>query len=162
MLLSTATAGLRPGGFKVEPEWQGETAFVICGGLSVELADLETLRGRKVVVINSSVYTVPWADILFFADYEMWGIEHRAAVKAFQGCAISASWGDVHCDYIKFMRRPKPAETPAGLSSDPSSVFVRHTSVRGAINLLCHLGVKTIVTVGLDGGPDASGRTHHT
>jgi hypothetical protein len=40
-------------------------------------------------------------------------------------------------------------------------VFVRHTSARGAINVLCHLGVARIIALGLDGGPDAKGRTHH-
>jgi hypothetical protein len=155
------TAGARAGGLSsVEPEWSGETAFLVCGGSSVKLADLDTLRGRRVVVVNSSVYRVPWADILFFGD-ERWELENRHAVKAFRGRVISASYGDVHCSYIEFLRRPRPAETPAGLSGDRASVWLRHTSVRGAINLLCHLGVKRIVTLGLDGGPDAAGQTHH-
>lgn len=161
MLLSTATAGPRPGGFiSIAPEWHGETAFLICGGSSVKLADMEMLRDRRVVVVNSSVYRVPWADILFFGD-ERWELENRHAVKAFRGRVISASYGDVHCSYIQFLRRPRPADTPAGLAGDPASVWLRHTSVRGAINLLCHLGVKRIVTLGLDGGPDAAGQTHH-
>jgi hypothetical protein len=122
--------------------------------------DAELLRGRRVVVVNSSLYRVPFADILFFAD-ERWEMNNRGAVKAFAGRVISASYGDVHCDHISFLRRPRPSETPAGLSSDPTQVYLRHTSVRGAINLLCHLGVRRIVTLGLDGGPDASGRTHH-
>lgn len=159
---STATVGVRAGGFiSIDREWEGKTAFLICGGMSVNLANLETLRGRRVVVVNSAVYTAPWADILFFADYETWGGDHKTAVKSFEGRRISASWGSVHCEYIEFLRRPKPADVPPGLSSDPGEVFVRHTSARGAINLLCHLGVKTIVTLGLDGGPDASGKTHH-
>lgn len=31
---------------------------------------------------------------------------------------------------------------------------MHHTSARGAINILCHLGVKRIIALGLDGKPD--------
>lgn len=144
----------------VSPEWSGETAFLISGGPSVADQNVELLRDRKVIVVNSSCHRVPWADILFFGD-ERWELNNRAAVKAFQGRVISASYGNVHCDYIQFLWRPQPGDTPDGLSDDPSKVFLRHTSVRGAINLLVHLGVKTIVTMGLDGGPNTQGQTHH-
>jgi hypothetical protein len=147
----------RPGGFiTMSREWEGEDAFLICGGASFKSVDVELLRGRRTVVINSSVYAVPFAKILFFAD-ERWELNNRAAVKAFEGRVISASYGDVHCDYISFLRRPTPSKTPAGLSSDPGEVYLRHTSARGAINMLCHMGVRRIVTLGLDGG----GASHH-
>lgn len=160
---STATAGVRAGGFiSIDREWEGETAFLICGGPSVASQDIDALRGptRRIMVVNSSVYLVPWADFLFFGD-ERWEVENRSAVKTFPGRVLSSSYGNVHCSYIDFLRRPKPSETPAGLSPDPSEAWLRHTSVRGAINVLCHLGVSTIVTLGLDGGPDAAGRIHH-
>ncbi len=164
MSLSTATAGPLvhpgPGGLSIAREWEGETAFLICGGPSAASQPIDALRGRRVMVVNSSVYRVPWADILFFGD-ERWEMNNREAVKAFLGRVLSSSYGNVDCPYIEFLRRPKPSDTPAGLSSDPSEAWLRHTSVRGAINVLCHLGVKTIVTIGLDGGPDASGKTHH-
>lgn len=161
MLLSTATAGPRPGGFvSIAPDWRGETAFLICGGPSFAAVDVERLRGQRVVVVNSSVHAVPFADILFFGD-ERWELENRAAVKAFAGRVLSSSYGSVHCPYIEFLRRPRPGDCPPGLSSDPSEAWMRHTSVRGAINVLCHLGVASIITLGLDGGPDAAGRLHH-
>lgn len=160
-MLAPNTAGRRPGGFiSIAREWEGEDAFLVCGGPSFASVDVELLRSRRVIAVNSSVHSVPFADILFFAD-ERWEINNRAAVKAFKGRAVSASYGDVHCDYISFLRRPRPSETPAGLSMDPTQVYLRHTSVRGAINLLCHLGVRRIVTLGLDGGPDPNGRAHH-
>jgi hypothetical protein len=160
-MLSPVPAAPRGGGFvSITQDWEGEDAFLICGGPSFTAVDPELLRGRRTVVVNSSLYSVPFADILFYAD-ERWEMNNRAAVKAFAGRVISASHGDVHCSYVQFLRRPRPSETPDGLSGDPSKVFLRHTSVRGAINLLCHLGVKRIVTLGLDGGPDSSGRTHH-
>lgn len=160
-MLAPATAGPRPGGFvSIDREWEGETAFLICGGPSVASQNIEALRGRRVMAVNSSCYRAPFADILFFGD-ERWEMENRSAVKTFPGRVLSSSYGNVHCSYIEFLRRPKPSETPAGLSFDPSEAWLRHTSVRGAINVLCHLGVTEIVTLGLDGGPDATGRTHH-
>ena len=150
-----------PGGFvTLGPDWAGQSAFIICGGPSVAGQDIDTLRGRLVVVVNSSVYVAPWADILFFGD-ERWELKHRAAVKSFKGRVLSSSYGSVHCNYIEFLKRPKPGDCPAGLSDDPSQAWMRFTSVRGAINVLCHYGVKRIVTLGLDGGPDATGKTHH-
>lgn len=161
-MLQTATAGLRSGGFtSIEREWEGETAFLIAGGPSVNSQNVEALRGRRVIVVNSSVYLVPWADILFFGDYETWGDTNRAAVKSFAGRVLSSAYGDVHCDYIEFLRRPSPKNCPPGLSQNPSEAWMRHTSARGAINILCHLGVRTIVGLGLDGGPNATGKTHH-
>lgn len=141
-------------------DWADETAFVICGGPSVTGQNIDTLRGRRVIVVNSSVYVAPWADVLFFGD-ERWELANRSAVKSFKGRVLSSSYGSVHCAYIEFLRRPRPGDCPAGLSFDPCEAWMRFTSVRGAINILCHLGVKKIVTVGLDGGPDASGKTHH-
>jgi hypothetical protein len=156
-----ATAGLRPGGFvTIAPEWKGETAFLICGGMSFAGVDAEMLRGRRVIVVNSSVYTVPWADVLFYGD-ERWELENRSAVKAFAGRVISSTYGNQHCNYVQFLSRPRPADTPPGLSANPSEAWMHHTSARGAINVLCHLGVSKIVTAGLDGGPDADGKTHH-
>jgi hypothetical protein len=161
-MLSRSPAGLRPGGYvSIAPEWAGETAFLVCGGPSFAAVDPEeVLRGRRVMAVNSSCYSVPFADILFFGD-ERWELENRSAVKTFPGRVLSSTYGTQHCNYIEFLHRPRPSDVPVGLSDDPSEAWLRHTSVRGAINVLCHLGVKRIVTLGLDGGPDISGKTHH-
>lgn len=51
-----------------EPLFKGETVFcVACGpSLSDDIAD--NLRGRRVIAVNSAVYKVPQADVLFFTD----------------------------------------------------------------------------------------------
>lgn len=156
------TAGARADGFwTVTPEWQGETAFLVCGGPSVLDQNIEALRGRRVMVVNSSCYRIPWADILFFGD-ERWGREYSEAVNAFMGCVVSVRETPLKHPKISYLYRPPgPSKLPDGLCSDPGQVWFWHTSVRGAINLLCHLGVKTIVTLGLDGGPDSKGRLYH-
>jgi hypothetical protein len=160
-MLSPVSAGPRPGGFiSIAPEWKDETAFLVCGGPSFSSVDPAALRGRRVGVVNSSLYRVPFADILFFGDAR-WELNNREAVKAFRGRVISSSYDSGQCAHVDYLRRPRPSETPPGLSDDRSEAWMRHTSVRGAINVLCHLGVSRIVTLGLDGGPDTSGKTHH-
>jgi hypothetical protein len=78
--------------WSVPREWPGETAFIIAGGPSVLGQDLELLRDRRVIAINSSVYKVPWADILYFGDWRWWHEpENAAAVENFRGRAVTVS-----------------------------------------------------------------------
>ena len=76
----------------VPREWEGETVFIVGGGPSVLGVDLEVLRGRRVIVINSSVYAVPWADFLYFGDWRWWNEpENQAAVASFAGRVVTVS-----------------------------------------------------------------------
>src|SRR5215831_6985912 len=77
---------------RIEAEWATETAFIIAGGPSVLNYDLEMLRGRNVIVINSSIHAVPWANFLYFGDWRWWNEpENRAAVECFPGRVITTS-----------------------------------------------------------------------
>src|SRR6266404_2056010 len=108
-------AGARADGFwTVTPEWQGETAFLICGGPSVLDQNIDLLRGRKVMVVNSSCYRIPWADILFFGD-ERWGREYSEAVDAFRGRVVSVRETPLKHEKISYLYRPnKPSTLPQG------------------------------------------------
>ena len=78
--------------YPVPREWPGETVFIVGGGPSVLGVDLEALRGRRVIAINSSVYAVPWADILYFGDWRWWHEpENKAAVASFPGRVVTTS-----------------------------------------------------------------------
>ena len=75
--------------WSVPREWPRQTAFIVCGGPSVLGQNLELLRGRNVIVINSSVYAVPWADYLYFGDWRWWNEdENRAAVARFAAASV--------------------------------------------------------------------------
>jgi hypothetical protein len=143
--------------WRCEPDWQGETAFIIAGGPSVKTQNLELLTGRKVIVINSSVYIYPKADILFFGDSRWYRdcAENRAAVQAFQGLVVTTS---------SLVKVPKVKNAlkvnPPGLSQDRRALMIKRTSLTGAINLAVHLGVKSIVLLGADGRAH-NGATHH-
>ena len=143
--------------WSVPREWPGETVFVIGGGPSVLGQDLDPLRGRRVIVINSSVYAVPWADILFFGDWRWWE-DNRAAVTGFPGRVVTTSCM-VPDRKVLVCRKTNPP----GLALERNSLMQRRTSLTAATNLAAHLVGPggTIVWLGADGRIAADGRTHH-
>lgn len=158
------------GYWKIEPEWRGETVFIIAGGSSVLQQNLSLLVGRRVVVVNSSYEIYPAADILFFGD-RRWYYDHftRPAFIAFQGRKVTCCAAD--------RPRPKPGllrlkrATPArdlktgaygpGFAHDPSTVVSNRTNLQGAMNMTAHLGVARIVLLGADMCRGEGGRSHH-
>lgn len=146
--------------WSVPREWQGETAFLVGGGPSVLELDLELLRGRRVIAINSSYASVPFADFLAFGDLRWWQ-EHRLPLGHFQGRVVT--WRNTPCQLKNADREILTLERqlPPGLAILPTRVVFRRTSYSSAINLAVHLGASTIVALGLDGKPARDGRTHH-
>jgi hypothetical protein len=145
--------------WSVPREWAGETAFIVGGGPSVLGQDLELLHGRNVIVINSSVYKVPWADFLYFGDWRWWNeLENRAAVANFRGRIVTVS---------RLVRDQKVltcrTANPPGLELQQDSLMQKWTSLTAATNLAAHLvgSGGTIVWLGADGRVAADGRSHH-
>ena len=139
-------------------EWPGECVFIIGGGPSVLEQDLERLRGRRVIVINSSVFAVPWADILYFGDWRWWNEQdNRAAVASFQGRVVTTS-RLVSDPKVKVCKKTNPP----GLAFARDSLMQKWTSLTAATNLAVHLvgpgGM--IVWLGADGKITPE-RTHH-
>jgi len=145
--------------WSVPQEWPGATVFIVCGGPSVLGQDLEALRGRRVIVINSSVYKVPWADFLYFGDWRWWHEdENRAAVESFRGRAVTVS---------RLVSESKAlvcrCAKPPGLAWERDSLMQKFTSLTAATNLAAHLigSGGSIVWLGADGKLAADGRQHH-
>lgn len=146
--------------WSVPREWEGETVFIIGGGPSVLGQDLEALRGRRVIVINSSVYAVPWADFLYFGDWRWWNEpENRAAVANFRGRVVTTSRLVSEDKKVLVCRCTKPP----GLALAHDSLMQKWTSLTAATNLAVHLigSGGTIVWLGADGKTAADGRTWH-
>ena len=145
--------------WSVPREWPGDTAFIVGGGPSVLQQNLELLRGRHVIAINSSVYAVPWANFLFFGDWRWWNEdENRAAVASFRGRAVTTS--QLVSDSKALTCR---CARPPGLALAHDSLMQKWTSLTAATNLAAHLVGPggTIVWLGADGRIAADGRTHH-
>lgn len=51
-----------------EPLFKGESVFCVACGPSLTPAIAAKLKGRRVIAVNSAVYMVPFADVLFFTD----------------------------------------------------------------------------------------------
>lgn len=145
--------------WSVPREWPRETAFIVGGGPSVLRQDLELLRGRRVIVINSSVYKMPWADFLYFGDWRWWNEpDNQAAVANFRGRVVTTS---------RLVRDEKVltcrTANPPGLELQQDSLMQKWTSLTAATNLAAHLvgSGGTIVWLGADGRIAVDGRTHH-
>jgi hypothetical protein len=145
--------------WRVSREWETETVFIVAGGPSVLGQDLETLRGRRVIAINSSIYAVPWADFLYFGDFRWWHEpENQAAVASFAGRVVTTS-RMVSDKKVLVCRKANPP----GLAWEHDSLMQKWTSLTAATNLAAHLigSGGTIVWLGADGGHAEDGRTHH-
>lgn len=143
----------------VPQQWPGECVFIIGGGPSVLGQDLEVLRGRRVIVINSSVYAAPWADMLYFGDWRWWNEdENRAAVDSFAGRVVTTTRLVRGDPKVLVCRKTNPP----GLALAPNSLMQKMTSLTAATNLAAHLVGRggTIVWLGAD-GKIAADRTHH-
>lgn len=146
-----------------EPIWCGGTAFLLAGGASLRGFQVERLRGRHVMVINSSCHAAPWAEILYFTD-NSWFEKHRAIVNAWQGLVITLSRHakrDAPDKVRRILGDRIQGETP-GEFPKLGSQAVRQGKSSGhtAVGLAFALGAKRIVLLGYDMRM-VDGRTHH-
>jgi len=145
--------------WSVPREWAGQIAFIVAGGPSVLQQNLELLRGRNVIAINSSIYALPWADFLYFGDWRWWNeLENKAAVARFHGRVVTTSLM-VKDEKVLTCRKANPP----GLALEHDTLTQKFTSLTAATNLAAHLigPGGTIVWLGADGKNAADGRTHH-
>jgi hypothetical protein len=149
-------------------DWVGETCFIIAGGPSVATQPYERLRGRKVIIINSSYERAPWADILVFHD-ERWWREHKDKLLPVFAGQIFTTWPSINHPRVVRLRNSKPQRQARGaeplplkLSDDPRAVPMRRTSITAALNIAVLKGATSIVIMGADGkfGPNGE-RNHH-
>ena len=148
----------KPTPWKVEPEWAGQTAYIVGGGTSVKELDLSVLQGRNVIVINSSYQTCPWAQFLFFGDARWFNHQRRTfKLQSYKGRVVTCS-DPVRGPNILGLKRINP---PPGLTDDPTSVVSQRTSCHGAQNMAWHLRAKRQVLIGIDMKRAEDGTTHH-
>ena len=141
--------------WQIQPEWIGQTAFIVGGGPSLCGIDLSILKGQRVIAINSSYQSVPFADFLLFSDYNWWDL-HQTRVDGFHGRLVCASRSPI--DQRLLMVRRK---NPPGLDQPNDCLPIQYTTATGAMGLAVKLGAKKIVLLGIDGKVSADGKTHH-
>lgn len=162
----------------VERDWSGATVAILGGGPSLSQKQIDNVRDARfdrsrelrVIAINCAYQAAPWADLLYFCDYNRFWLWHRdrAGFRAFAGTKVALE------------HKHGPAEQPAHdefLRRDPGALILRHYGVGPglcglrdgvhtgrnsgyqAINLAFHLGAARIVLLGYD-MRSVNGRTH--
>lgn len=139
-----------------EPIWQGETCFIVAGGPSLAGFDFSRLDGRKVIVINSSVFAYPAAPVLYFGDSRWWVWNCKKVKETYSGHIFTAS--EISDGRVRNLVKRAP---PPHISTDRGQVTMQRTSLTAALNLAVHFGCPRVVLLGADQQPAPNGRTHH-
>lgn len=141
---------------RAEAIWPGETAFIIAGGPSLGGFDFSRLSGRKVIAINSSIFSCPTADALFFGDERWWGWNAEKVRAAYSGRIFTCS--SIAEPRIHNLVKSKP---PPFLTTERGAVTMQRTSLTATINLAVHFGCTRLVLLGADMKAAPGGRAHH-
>lgn len=149
--------------WSIPPLWKGEDAFVIGGGPSVTAEDIESLRGRRTIVVNQSYLKADFCDYLFFADLRWWDREFKERndkLLGFKGEIITTCTQAEH-ERLKYLKRIVPVSARTGMSKQRDTVCMERTSLQGAMNVCYHLGARRIILLGADNRDAPNGRIHH-
>jgi hypothetical protein len=139
----------------IEPEWLGQTAFIVGGGPSLRSIDLNVLRGQKIIAINTSYQVVPFADFLLFADFNWWD-HYSKQLDGFAGRLVCASRTPMNPRLLMVRRK-----VPPGLDQPNDCLPIQYTTATGAMGLAVKLGAKKLVLLGIDGKVAEDGKIHH-
>ncbi|HEY1300865.1 MAG TPA: hypothetical protein VGF07_10240 [Stellaceae bacterium] len=121
--------------------------YILGGGPSLDRDTCDRLRGLHAIVINSTAWLAPWAEILFFGDAS-WCRDHMGLVAAFGGLAVTSS-AKAH------RRAPEAILVEPPLIPDPAGLTSGHL----ALALAAAMGAAEIVLLGFDCRTIA-GRSH--
>lgn len=138
------------------PIWAGETAFIIAGGPSLAGFDFSRLAGRRVIAINSSVFSCPSAGVLFFGDERWWRWNADKVKRTYAGRIFTCSSVADPVVHNLVKRRPPPYISP-----ERGDVTMLRTSLTASINLAIHFGCTRLILLGADMKAAANGRAHH-
>ncbi len=143
---------------EIEKAWPGETVYILAGGASVRDLDLSRLRGKKVIAVNTAVFTWPLCQVMYWNDpewYRQWGEK----LAGYRGRVIT---GCAHLS-MKIYDQVKKAPAKKGLAVDPGRVAMSYTSTQAAMNIAYHYGARRLVLLGVDCKLAADGtRNHHS
>jgi hypothetical protein len=130
-----------------EPLFEGRTVFVIGGGPSLDDLDLEPLRDRATIAVNSAgPLLAPWA-LLFFRDLR-WFFDHRKIVETWPGHVITTNTAAKRqADRLRLVRTTHFGEFPPA-----DSGLLRHGRTSGhiAVALAVAMRARRIVLLGFD------------
>ncbi len=142
--------------------WFDATVVCIASGPSLCPQDIDEVRqwrdsgkGRKVIVVNTTYISAPWADVLYAADKEWWNYYAVKVKSEFAG----ELWS---CQEIE---KPKGVNSVIGIrgcgvSVMDGSIHLGSNSGFQAITLAQLFGAKKIILLGYD-MQFTGGQVHH-
>ena len=124
---------------------------IIASGPSLTKEDVDAVRGLNVIVINTSYWLAPWANILYACDGHWWDWHYdnpdwKAKLDAFEG----EKWTQDKAAAEKYGLNYIESKPEAGLSSNPNLIHQGSNSGIQAINLAYHKGARDIILLGYD------------
>lgn len=149
----------------VERLFPNETIVCIASGPSLTQADVDFVRGARVIAINDSYRLAPFADVLYACDDRWWQWQYRDHTKtitSFAGlrfcmdpgrhrpAAVLPEWG------VRVMKNTGIT----GLETDPAGLKNGRNSGYQAIGLAKHLGASRILLLGYDMSLGRGGQSH--
>lgn len=156
---------LPPGGrWRVESHWLGETVFVVASGPSLRHVNVDLIRGRKILCINSAYELVPFASMVYFGDARWWKAHKHTLVHS--SIAMVTCSGLIKDPRVLWIDRLKPVSPSTGYTDNRNAVASQRTSLQGGMNLAAHLNSNDhvkgkIVLIAADMGRDPkTGQSH--
>ena len=139
--------------------------FVIASGPSLNLDDCELIRnwitehGRgRVIVTNSTVFSVPWADVLYASDLGWWKhYTNKLNEMPYRGVRVSIAPVSRYGVHVIGSER----SSGLGRYNIRTGRIAQRNSGAHAINLACLWGAQTVVLLGHDGKLGSNGEAHH-
>lgn len=147
----------------VERKWLGDTVVCFGGGPSLTVEDIELVRqsGARTIAINDTYLLAPWADLVYFADFDWWEWHTAGIAKP----KLGLSKEEVAERFAKFagqkvsifgtgMRITDPkvhmlrVAEHRGLSRNPQRLVTGGNSGYQAINLAVLAGAAQILLLG--------------
>lgn len=155
--------------WKVPRIWEGGTAWIIGGGISLKIqAGVDPneknenvifeqmnaflrpkLQGKNIIGLNKAFKLGDWIDICYFGDNRFldW---YQAELKQFKRLIVSCAPRALDKKWIKTIRRDGNRGSELSLSRNDSSGWFGNTGA-SSINFAALLGAKTIILLGFDG-----------
>jgi len=148
--------------WRVPRLWPNETCYILGGGPSLNLVDLDRLGahpGRRVIAVNCAYRVAPWADVCFYGDCT-WLKANREMFRLFAGLKVTTCAGHENEPGIHVLVKKTG---PKGILWDPATVAWNVSSGACAINLAVHFGVNRIILFGFDmhASPEGDNNFHH-
>ncbi len=129
----------------VPASWPDETVYIVAGGESASAQNLELLRDKRVILINSSYERlacfnsdlpgprIPAADFLIFGDNRWWASKrpnHKQNILKLPLQLVTVARMVSHPRVLQMRKN-----APPGLQANRHSLTMRRTTLTAAINL---------------------------